>query len=57
MRARWRSAGPLDIADRGGAMTSAASTNFDASEQDASSRDMQKLSADGNSLYNEGYNY
>jgi len=43
--------GPMDIADRGGAMNTAASDNFDASEQDASSRDMMKL-ADETGGYN-----
>ena len=46
--------GPVDIADRGGAMTSAAGDNFDASEQDASARDMQILSSQGSSYYETG---
>ena len=35
-------------------MTSAAGDNFDASEQDASARDMQILSSQGSSYYETG---
>ena len=39
-------AGPMDIKDRGSAQNAAATTNFDDSEKDASSVDLQKMYAD-----------
>ena len=39
--------GPMDIADRSSAMTSAASTNFDDSERDQTSVDLQKMASEG----------
>ena len=44
-------AGPMDIADRGAAQNAAASSNFDASEQDRSAVDMQRLADEGRSIY------
>ena len=39
--------GPLDIADRGSAQNSAATTNFDDDSRDATSRDLQRMVEDG----------
>lgn len=43
-------AGPMDIVDRGSAQNSAAATNFDSSEKDATARDMQALVDQGNAM-------
>jgi hypothetical protein len=40
-------AGPMDIADRGSAQNSAAATNFNEDERDATSRDMQQMIEEG----------